>query len=53
MDPAHAFRENQPLLVLLLAEANSKCKGELLQPGLGVVSNQSGFLAVPYQGDGS
>ena len=29
MDTAHAFRENQPLLVLLLAEANIKCKGVL------------------------
>lgn len=46
-DTPHAFKENKPFVVLLLAEANTQCEGVLKSFWPGAVSKEPGLTAVP------
>lgn len=48
-DTPHAFKENKPFVVLLLAEANTQCEGVLKSFWPGAVSKEPGLTAVPQQ----
>lgn len=48
-DTPHAFKENKPFVVLLLAEANAQCEGALKSFWPGAICKQPGLTAVPQQ----
>lgn len=51
-DIPHAFKENKPFVVLLLAEANAQCEGVLRRFSSEALSKQPGLTGVPQQGQG-
>lgn len=49
-DIPHAFKEKKPFVVLLLAEANTQCKGVLKSFWSAAVSKQPGVNSCPPAG---